>query len=482
MTQHPRKHDHKVTKHHNQHHKKPVPYLRVTNVLLSVFALLLAFLVEGVHTLYPLTTGLSQLIGLVSLTCIVIAVLLTHTLLGKTHSNSWQVWQPFIGGWRFVTVQSISWTLLAIALLITGLSLHPSHLHRGTYAIASSLGFLSEVLMICSIPLFESPSQPSEKSTSIQLRWNDVGTINIIVAALSLLFAAFLDHLRDLSVYTAQLHNFIGVVSVLCLIIAVVLTHTFVGRMRHGSVWRNWNPLFAGGWRYASFDFSALVLNHFRFAALQVASWTTLFAAVCMGAYSLYYTAMEGTMTATGALGFISVLLMVVSIQMYAVPVATESVKKLAPSQFTPFQQFILTLATLGEDVRRFLVIAFIFNVFYAPLGVVLPAIIPFFIVPIPEWIIATALCLVFATYATASYLPRPEVTGSRDSGVRESFMVKDVIKYFNGKVVKTAELESDEQYIYGVRNRLFSETATYFCVVPSPWNITYGIDVGTQF
>jgi hypothetical protein len=174
-----------------------------------------------------------------------------------------------------------------------------------------------------------------------------------------------------------------------------------------------------------------------------------LTAAVLVGAWSLRYTAMEGMMTLTGSLGFLSVLFMVISIHNYVVPVVTETVITTPPSKFTPFQKWLLTIVRFGETVRRFLVISFFFNIFYTPLAFVLPAVLPFIFTPV--WIGVTIICLFFATYATASYLPRPEVTGAWDSNLRESFIVRDIVNYFSGDVVKTAEINPAKQYIYGV-------------------------------
>jgi len=164
---------------------------------------------------------------------------------------------------------------------------------------------------------------------------------------------------------------------------------------------------------------------------------------------------------------------MVISIQNYVVPVATESVKSTPhTSQLTPFQTWLLTVADLAQSARMFLVIACIFNLFYAPVAFIVPVVIPFIFTSL--WIsfaIVGVVILSYVAYVVASYLPRPEVTGSRDSAARESFLVTDVMKYFRGAVVKTADLDGSKQYIFGFHPHGILPMASFWAHNSEEWS-----------
>ncbi len=225
------------------------------NILLSVFSLLVAILIEAVDVIRDVPNGLGQLLGIVSLLSIVIAVATTHVLIGRERHSNWKLWQPFLGGWRFVTLQSAAWTLLSISLYLSGLALHPSFSKLfatktiglpNIWTLTCTIGVIAEVLLLSSLPLYESPATTSG---AIQLRWNDLGTINIIVSVLAMLTLFFLEKLRPL--YTLplpQIHRIVAPLATLCAILAILITHSIVGKMCHGSRWKFWQA-FQGGWR-----------------------------------------------------------------------------------------------------------------------------------------------------------------------------------------------------------------------------------------
>jgi hypothetical protein len=233
--------------------------LNIINILLSIFAILISIIIEIVKDQRAvLPAGLENLLGAVSLFSIVVAVSITHSLVGPKRHSKWQLWQPFLGGWRFVTIQSVAWSLLALSLYLSGLALHPSfekiypsQMFGATFptvwTLTCVMGLLAEVLLISSLPLFESPT--SESPSTIQLRWNDVGTINIIVSVIAMLTFFFLEKLRPLHNFTApQVHQVLGGAAGGCIIVAIALTHMIVGKMCHGANWKWWQA-FEGGWR-----------------------------------------------------------------------------------------------------------------------------------------------------------------------------------------------------------------------------------------
>lgn len=285
--------------------------LRIINALLSTFALLLSLLIETVKETTELPHTLTSMLGAVSLLSIVVAVSITHLLIAPQRHSNWQIWQPFLGGWRFVTLQSVAWTLLAASLFLSGLALHPSFSKiypaqifgssfPSVWTLTCALGILAEVFLVSSLPLFESPRT---LSTSIHLRWNDVGTINLIISVIAMLTFFFMEKLRPLHIFTGpQVQQILLGVAGSCIVLAIALTHLLVGKMCHGSNWKWWQA-FEGGR---------------RFVLMQAASWFLFSLAVVVGAWSIRNTVIhEGAWTLTGTLGFLSELIMVISIQFY---------------------------------------------------------------------------------------------------------------------------------------------------------------------
>jgi len=417
--------------------------LRLVNVLISLFALLLSFLVEVVED-----TGYGyskKLVGAVSLLCIVVAVLMTHVFLGKRqHSGSWRVWQPFIGGWKFVTAQSVGWSLLSVALLIVGISLaHPSPSNKvfdlipNVWVTASTLGVISEVFLLGSLGLFQSPvlssSSPSDAKQKKGIKWNDLGAINIVISVLSLLAIAFFERFRHSELYTEQLHTIMVASSLCCILLAIAITHLLVGKMLHGPDWKWYHP-FVGGWRHV---------------LLQALSWVLFGVVVLVGAWSMRSVALsvQGTWVLIGILGFLSELLMVISIQLYDKKV--EEKKKDTVARSEQFHVWLADTKRLVDKARIFLVTVMLFNMFYAPLAFVTSAAVSLLISP--TWLMATLICLLLAGYFTTYFTKNPHVTGEWSSQqLRDSFLIGDVIKYFSGQVIKTADIDPTKQYIFG--------------------------------
>eukprot|EP01111_Echinosteliopsis_oligospora_P017112 TRINITY_DN730_c2_g2_i1.p1 TRINITY_DN730_c2_g2~~TRINITY_DN730_c2_g2_i1.p1 ORF type:complete len:692 (-),score=167.96 TRINITY_DN730_c2_g2_i1:49-2124(-) len=439
-----------------QNHNKKVNHikkldLRLVNVLISIFALMLSFLVEVVED-----TGYGyskKLVGIVSLLCIVVAVLMTHVFLGRRTSASYRIWQPFIGGWKFVTAQSVGWALLSVSLLIVGISLaHPSPsdgifgLIPNVWVTASTLGVISEVFLIGSLGLFQSPTTTTittnaDGSGVVKekkgIKWNDLGAINIVISLVSLLAIASLERFRHSDLYTEQLHTVMVISSLSCILLAVAITHLLVGKMLHGPDWKWYHP-FVGGWRHV---------------LLQGLSWAFFGLVVLTGAWSMRSVALsvQGTWVLIGILGFLSELLMVVSIQLYDKKV--EEKKKTTPTP-TParaeqFRVWLTDTKKLVDKARIFLVTVMIFNMFYAPVAFCTSAAVSFLITP--TWLMTTLICLLLAGYFTTYFTKKPHVTGEWSSQqLRDSFLIGDIIKYFSGKVVKTSDIDASKQYIFG--------------------------------
>lgn len=200
-----------------------------------------------------------------------------------------------------------------------------------------------------------------------------------------------------------------------------------------------------GGIRIVTLCFNTFSLTSFRFVLMQGVSWCLFSLAILVGAWSVRNTViLEGTWTITGTLGFLSELLMVISIQMY-LP-ASESANASPGST----QAWMNNATVLGKRARRFLVTVLLFNVFFAPIMVLVSIAIPFMFAS--AWVWGSVVTLVVAVYAPTFFLTSPHKTGAMSSAkLRTSFLVEDVIRYFNGRLVKTADIDPSKQYIFGV-------------------------------
>ncbi len=208
-----------------------------------------------------------------------------------------------------------------------------------------------------------------------------------------------------------------------------------------------------GGGKYSLLFFIICSVSHYinliRFVTMQGISWCLFSFSLLMGAWSLQNTALVGTWTLTGTLGFLSELIMVFSVQMYLPK--TESVGAPPGSM----QDWLNTAIRLGKRARRFLVTVLLFNVFFAPIMVAISAAIPFLFASTP-WVWGAIITFVVAVYTPTFFLTNPHKTGAIESSkLRTSFLVEDVMHYFNGRLVKTAEIDTTKQYIFGVRRRL---------------------------
>lgn len=130
--------------------------LSVLALLLTVFALLQSLLLE---------VGVSPEVHSWLKICIIIfitvAVCLTHLLVGRLyHDSTWKLYQPFVGGWRFVCIQILSWTSFGVAILTACICsllsvLAPQLLYQGAWILVGFLGLIAEASMIASIPSYE---------------------------------------------------------------------------------------------------------------------------------------------------------------------------------------------------------------------------------------------------------------------------------------------------------------------------------------
>ena len=126
-------------------------------------------------------------LSVLSATCVLSAISLTHGLGGRSYhgSEKYKFFQPFVGGHRYVWYQMVSWAALAACLLLLSITflckigqclpmpLFLQHQHLSLSAGAS--GLVAELTMVLSIVVFEAPefkagvpSNSKDRSNSLE--------------------------------------------------------------------------------------------------------------------------------------------------------------------------------------------------------------------------------------------------------------------------------------------------------------------------
>jgi len=114
--------------------------------------------------------------------------------------------------------------------------------------------------------------------------------------------------------------------------------------------------------------------------------------------------------------------------------------------------------------VRVVFVLALCCNTLFIGLGVV---IVPFLVL---ETSVAMALLAIVITLYLPTYIGDPASTGRRRwTSFRRGFIIRDIIKWFSGDVVKTADLPADQQYIFA-----FAPHGIMVCFCFALWSPTH--------
>ena len=223
--------------------------------------------------------------------------------------GGWRFFQPGNGGARFVVFQGMSWTFFALTLLLPFVPwamafYYPTIVFKGFIISAGATGILSQVLMVSSLLLFRRSNKgdgedadarrrrarsgsaseeadvvmgPSRKTSMLtkflvskagDAWWKTFVGMQVILALVACALTVVADILRSDSsgwIVTA-------VLSIVCMSLAVMLTHGVAGRWRH--YYRRWSfyqPLTGG-----------LV-----FVVFQALSWTFFAIAIIVFALQL---------------------------------------------------------------------------------------------------------------------------------------------------------------------------------------------------
>lgn len=392
------------------------------DLALAAVSLILSVIIERSQLVQ---TGIEQfdhhfplLIGVAAIVCFGIAVPRTHLRsFGKQ-----KFWQPFEGGTRFITLQSLSWTFFGIALLTASLSLLSrafgfSYFKFSTlseiWVLAGILGFLSEIFMVLSIPNYSvgKSSDPSGKG------WNHISVLALLLTAFALMGSVAL----ELGIPIGGVESSILKALVIVFITgAVALTHLLIGRLYHDAHWKFYQP-WTGGW---------------RFIAMQILSWTSFGFALLTASICTLLTLispglmLQGGWATVGILGFISEIFMIASIPNYSIA-----------EEGNPLVQAKMTLIQL----RVLAVTLFMFNLYYIGPVVMFS---PLFFFPYGSGLLV--LLLIGPLYLAFHRWSEQRAESLYSSKFRSSFFLADLQRYFGGRVIAMERLDDSQQYIFG--------------------------------
>ena len=126
--------------------------------MLSVLGIVLAALVESKNK----TLSAASHISLQSIvtSALLFGVPLTHIITGKAAHSQYSLFQPFKGGWAFVLLQALGWTLWVLAVVSSIASLFL--VSRNEYVIgvisgAGVAGVIAQGMVLLSLKYFDRP-------------------------------------------------------------------------------------------------------------------------------------------------------------------------------------------------------------------------------------------------------------------------------------------------------------------------------------
>jgi hypothetical protein len=131
----------------------------------------------------------------------------------------------------------------------------------------------------------------------------------------------------------------------------------------------------------------------------------------------------------------------------------------------TPLKSRV-SLSEVTWYLRCFIILALFCNTLFVGMGIV---IIPFLVT---EPMMAITVILVVMTTYSVTYWGDPATTGSRRWELfRNGFVMKDIIRWFDGELLKTCELESGKQYLFGLAPHGIMPASSIWMTIHPNWN-----------
>lgn len=431
--------------------------------LVSLFAFSLNIVV---HVLEPyLSTASRGTLTMIAIVLTIIAVPLTHWLSGSRQHRlkGYALWQPFVGGFRFVLLQAIAWSLYSSVVLAVIFVGYRGVKHIAIEALASlgAGGVLAQLLFLLSLHFFTASSQPSTAATTATSRrrgpllgWWGVGNVGVALTLFSFALAVLVENL-EMSTEGSIAVSTIAGASVL---IAVPLTHFLAGSRRYAAEY-TFRP-FAGGT---------------RFVALQAVGWSLWAATVLFAIFAIYMRAqllhfhLSGFISMAGITGVLAQSMVLLSLRYFDSKVSNQlcgcidrkDAEELVDSSLAKFSlsEWRQILESYKEewrsfqwlewlrDVRAFWVVVTLYSI--VPVGTVITFSPIFIIAAWPDygWLILLMILLPYCS----TFVGRPNFTGSRTwhSFRANTFLWGAIERYFQSNVIGEAKLVKGERYLF---------------------------------
>eukprot|EP01012_Entosiphon_sulcatum_P049529 TRINITY_DN68154_c0_g1_i1.p1 TRINITY_DN68154_c0_g1~~TRINITY_DN68154_c0_g1_i1.p1 ORF type:complete len:1335 (-),score=175.27 TRINITY_DN68154_c0_g1_i1:16-4020(-) len=234
-----------------------------------------------------------------------LAPLLTHYVGGPRQNSSYRFWQPFVGGPKFVFMQCLGWSTYSVSGMIMLLYIFNGLRWVGLWAVAT-FGFLSELLILLSLPAFQEDVQ-HVRAPPVQYTLNGEMLVCVILAA----SGCTLFRLIDLEAQkTGPIGRDIPIDQMLAFAVFTICVATPLGHLsgrRAHPTFRVWQP-FSGG---------------AEFVALQAVGWTLFsvmlmfYVIVLLNYQELERMAWEGFLTLCGMVGLVPCVLILISVRLF---------------------------------------------------------------------------------------------------------------------------------------------------------------------
>lgn len=278
--------------------------IRLCALVLAIVAFFLFIAAEIVHE--EQSAPSRGVLLLVAIGTLAFAWIGPLTLLaGTLRSKAFQWWQPFRGGAEFVWMQAFGWFLHTFVLTGAVVVVANAQVHKwfqGQYLLLGAMGFMAQILLNLSIGCFREVVGEETNQRAFQFPLTTKAVVSLLVSASgTLMFVCYdlFSHLGQSPVMVA-----LGCIE---FIVSALVIHVLYGC---GEIpgFRIWQP-FEG---------------EKTFLLLQYLGWQ-LFAFTIGGALNVFFSAegqsgyesSKGTGTAIGAMGMMSQVLLLVSLQYF---------------------------------------------------------------------------------------------------------------------------------------------------------------------
>jgi hypothetical protein len=232
----------------------------IISIALSLLSLLIYLIIAKLEAANAISPEQSTFLNLIAIASISIAVPLTHGLSGRRrYRGVYNFFQPLVGGFEFILMQIIAWTLYSLVIITTLYLLIIGTRSVASYILASVglAGVLAQCIIFLSLNYFTATTQ--EKKTAEKpegrINWLRVysgsGVVGILITGISIIISIIL---QSTAVSDVEHVRMLILTSIL---LSMPLSHILTGKRVH-SEYKMFMPFMGGS----------------TFVTLQAICWT----------------------------------------------------------------------------------------------------------------------------------------------------------------------------------------------------------------